>query len=375
MTYEISDNTIEDIKNLKDEFDIHDRQQREQIQKGIDEVVSLCYAFNGKLPYLEPEGAEKTKHHRRHILGSAKEKGTFMNLLAMIVDSIEPGNQETEGFLIDPHVHMKPTRRKPYDGSWVELCVRTAKAKGLHGIVLVEHYYARGTQILRDVQNLPSYDDFVIFPGIEANIHEEGKYHGHVLVVGNYLNLKRFVESVEKIPKQTPPTKSELFLTLNQIGRENFAVIGAHIFDHNWRLCHPDRIEGMGNISLSAFDAIDHKPESFDYNAQARKAAEKYKVPILTCSDAHVPFSVGNWASCFEEKPDSVEDFISQLKSQKHELETGKGDPEKFIPEDVKLAMKTKEPAEIKKQVALAKKIRRMIKYIGLYHYKISDED
>ena len=378
-TYQIDKTHIDEIRKLPDCFS--NLNNKTELIESVNEIIESCHRYNSKVGSLLSEGAETIKHRRREmVLGSPNEKGTFMNLISLIVDGI-PGLEEQayieipeskKEILIDTHVHMKPTREMPYSGPWIELGIDSAQKRGLDGIVLVEHYYSRGTSILNDVQNLPVRDNFFIFPGIELNVYKEGKYEGHVILVSNYESLQQFIEEIEKMPKQTPPNLNDLFVTANRFGRDNYAIIGAHVFDRNWLLCHPERIESKSDIPLSSFDAIDHKPGSFKYNIETRKAAEKYRIPILTCSDAHVPFAIGNWASSFK-KPEgefTVDEFISQIRTNRSLITlSGEGHYD-FIPKSAQNIIDTADPNIIEQEVQLTNKIREFIVYLGMYEHK-----
>lgn len=194
--------------------------------------------------------------------------------------------------IIDLHVHTMIS--SPCSQIDPLNLVDHAARYGLDAVCVTEHEEMEGAEVAR---KLGLERGFRVFRGVE--VYTE---FGDMLVFGLY--RLRF------------PWKMEFVELLREVRRAGGVVIPAHP-------CRSDRgfFERLGRdraeYLLAQVDALEvlnggNTPEA---NEVAREVAEKYGLPQVGGSDAHLLMQVGRCVTCFERDFDTEEGLVEEIKA------------------------------------------------------------
>lgn len=176
---------------------------------------------------------------------------------------------------LDLHIH---SAHSPDGCMPVEEIVSRCRAAGLHGAAVCDH-----DRVLADT---PSFDDFLLIPGVEISTE-----HGHLLglFVTAPIETRSFREAAETIRAQGGIT------------------VLAHPFEHS---ADPARLAPLVPL-LDGVEVWNSRAERKNphANAQALAFAQQHGLRPFGGSDAHVPQEIGNAAVTVETPsadPDAV---------------------------------------------------------------------
>lgn len=205
-----------------------------------------------------------------------------------------PAAEEVGGkeMLVDLHVHTMVS--SPCSQIDPLNLVDYAARMGLHAVCVTEHEEMEGAEVARE---LGMKRGFRVFRGVE--VYTE---FGDMLVFGLY--RPRF------------PWKMEFAELLREVRRVGGIVIPAHP-------CRSDRgfFERLGeekaDYLLANVDALEtlnggNTPEA---NARAQEVAEKYGLPQVGGSDAHLLVQLGRCLTLFEREFDTEEELIEEIRA------------------------------------------------------------
>lgn len=228
----------------------------------------------------EPDGDEGVRAHHR----TAKNRGHST------CSELSEKSFENYEMLIDLHCHSLYSHDNHLEP---EVLIRRAHELGLNGVCFTEHHSVQSSW---PVDRLRRPENFLVFRGVEISTDE-----GHLLVYGigddswnrwgrnNFLRLAKVVESVHAL---------------------GGICIPAHPF-RGW--------ESLGEkiFSFTGFDGIEthNGVNSLSQNLQAVEAALKVGLPSIGGSDCHRSDQVGKAFTEFDNRFDTVEEMIEEIKA------------------------------------------------------------
>lgn len=189
--------------------------------------------------------------------------------------------------IIDTHVH----ENKYSSDSFLDFkqSIELAKFIGLDGICITNH----DNNNLRDeIGDYAKINGILVIVGAEVLTHE-----GDILVFG-----------LKDIPKEMISAEE----LLNLVKKNKGAAIAAHPFRNNNR----GMGENMRKVShlLTGIESFNGSTYPF-HNLQSYALATELNIPSLGASDAHIPESLGRYATKFYGSIRDHKDFIEALKT------------------------------------------------------------
>ena len=206
------------------------------------------------------------------------------------------GPDEEGSFFIDPHVHSiyssdgVPTVR--------ELFLK-ARQIGLQGFGITDHNDIRSAQ--EGLNLAKEFTDIIFIPGVEVTTDK-----GHILA----LNV------TESIPRDK---------TIAQTIELIHAQGGVAVADHPYR-----GWSGIGEQAvldnLEGFDAIEsfNARNILNQTKKAKALVERTGKPDVGGSDCHVAAELGGGYTVLETRPETVEDFLEEIRQGRTKAGTGK---------------------------------------------------
>ena len=178
------------------------------------------------------------------------------------------------------HSHRSPDSRVP-----VKRIITRATELGLAGFAVTDHD-------LYTKVNCP-YPDLLAIPGTEVSTLD-----GHILGIG--IN--------EAVPENLSPGE-----TVDLIHEQDALAIASHPFSTmEW---YPGLGDLVYELELDGLEVTN--PKSFVNNRLARKVAGSMGFARVGGSDAHTIESIGTGVTVLNERVDSVDDFLAQVRKRK----------------------------------------------------------
>ncbi|UPK43334.1 PHP domain-containing protein [Paenibacillus pabuli] len=248
---------------------------------------------------------------------------------------------------IDLHTHGKLSKNSDFSVDYFTEMVKEAKASGLEGLALTEHFNTRNFyDVYETLDRLYPYngeyydaDGLRIFPGMEVDIQETG----HILLVGQKEHILAVRGGLE------PYTAKGSFIPFAELldlaEAWPLLKIGAHPFRESTPLYQLDR-DLLGRLDAFDLNAKDMYQYGIEMcRGQVEPFAQSLGKPITAGSDTHQCLQYGSVVNVLDHPCTSVTELKEQILTGSYTIE---------ISNDL--------PLRVKASVMLKKVMKRLAK-------------